>query len=202
MSAADYRESLRRYRPRVFLNGQAVESVADEPLLAPGVNAVGVSYDFALMPEHAALMTARQGTSGKTVNRMLHINETTTDLLYKLEAVRLVCRESGCAQRYLTHDALNGLFQATTRTDDNPGLLAYLHRVQDEDLTLGIAMTDAKGDRSKRPGAQANPDVYVHIAERRPDGIVIRGTKAIVTGAPYMHVFLVMPCRTHTPEEA
>jgi 4-hydroxybutyryl-CoA dehydratase / vinylacetyl-CoA-Delta-isomerase len=208
MSAADYRDSLRRYAPRVFVNGARVESVADEPLLAPGIAGVGVTYDFARRPEHAALMTARQGTSGKTVNRMLHIDETSTDLLYKLEAVRLVCRESGCAQRYLSHDALNGLFQATKRADAARGtdyhdrLLAYLHRVQDEDLTLGIAMTDAKGDRSKRPGQQANPDTYVHIAERRPDGIVIRGTKAIVTGAPYMHEFLVMPCRTHTPEDA
>jgi 4-hydroxybutyryl-CoA dehydratase / vinylacetyl-CoA-Delta-isomerase len=208
MSAADYRDSLRRYAPRVFVNGARVESVADEPLLAPGIAGVGVTYDFARRPEHAALMTARQGTSGKTVNRMLHIDETSTDLLYKLEAVRLVCRESGCAQRYLSHDALNGLFQATRRADAERGtdyherLLAYLHRVQDEDLTLGIAMTDAKGDRSKRPGQQANPDTYVHVAERRPDGIVIRGTKAIVTGAPYMHEFLVMPCRTHAPEDA
>ncbi|MCA1972185.1 MAG: hypothetical protein LDL44_05050 [Caenispirillum sp.] len=208
MSAADYRESLRRYRPRVFLDGRAVESVADEPLLAPGINAVGVTYDFARREEHAAIMTARQGTSGKTVNRMLHINETSTDLLYKLEAVRLVCQESGCAQRYLTHDALNALFQATKRTDDAHGtayhdrFLAYLHDVQDRDLTLGVAMTDAKGDRSQRPGAQANPDVYVHITERRADGIVIRGTKAIVTGAPYMHEFLVMPCRTMTAEDA
>jgi len=139
---------------------------------------------------------------------MLHIDETPDDLLRKLEAVRLVCRASGCAQRYLTHDAFNGIFQATKRADDARGtdlhqrFLAYMHRVQDEDLTLGIAMTDAKGDRSKRPGAQANPDVYVHIAERRPDGIVIRGTKAIVTGAPYMHEFLVMPCRTMTAEDA
>ena len=153
-------------------------------------------------------MTARQGTSGKTVNRMLHINETSQDLLFKLEAVRLVCKISGCAQRYLTHDALNGIYQATTLTDDRHGtdysqrFLAYLHDVQDRDLTLGIAMTDAKGDRSKRPGQQANPDVYVHISERRPDGIVIRGTKAIVTGAPYMHEFLVMPCRTHAPEDS
>jgi 4-hydroxybutyryl-CoA dehydratase / vinylacetyl-CoA-Delta-isomerase len=37
-------------------------------------------------------------------------------------------------------------------------------------------MTEAKGDRSKRPGAQVKPDVYVHIKERRPDGIFIRGT--------------------------
>jgi 4-hydroxybutyryl-CoA dehydratase/vinylacetyl-CoA-Delta-isomerase len=208
MSAADYRESLRRYSPRVFINGQRVESVADEPLLAPGVAAVGVTYDFALKEQHAPLMTARQMTSGKTVNRMLHICETSTDLLYKLEAVRLVCCESGCAQRYLSHDGLNAIFQATRRMDANYGtdhharFLNYLHRVQDEDLTLGVAMTDAKGDRSRRPGVQSNPDVYVHIKERRPDGIVIRGTKAIVTGAPYMHELLVMPCRTMTAEDA
>ena len=208
MSAADYRESLRRYRPRVFINGQRVESVADEPLLAPGVAAVGVTYDFALKEQHLPLMTARQGTSGKTVNRMLHICETSTDLLYKLEAVRLVCCESGCAQRYLSHDGLNAIFQATRRMDANHGtdvharFVNYLHRVQDEDLTLGVAMTDAKGDRSRRPGGQSNPDVYVHITERRADGIVIRGTKAIVTGAPYMHELLVMPCRTMTAEDA
>ena len=204
MTAADYRESLRRARPRVFLNGQAVESVADEPLLAPGINAVGVTYDLAHDPEHAAVMLARQGTSGRVVNRMAHIDETSADLLAKLEATRLVCRIAGCAQRYLTHDALNGLFQATHRADAAHGtdyhqrFLAYMHGVQDADLTLGVAMTDAKGDRSQRPGAQANPDVYVHIAERRPGGIGIRGTKAIVTGAPYVHEFLVMPCRTHT----
>ena len=104
---------------------------------------------------------------------MLHIDESSTDLLYKLEAVRLVCQECGCAQRYLAHDALNGIFQATKRCDDAHGtdyhqrFLAYLHDVQDEDLALGIAMTDAKGDRSKRPGEQANPDVYVHVKERR-----------------------------------
>ncbi|MGX1105239.1 MULTISPECIES: 4-hydroxyphenylacetate 3-hydroxylase family protein [Bradyrhizobium] len=207
MTAADYRESLRRYKPRVFVNGAAVASVADEPLLAPGVAGVGVTYDFALQPEHVPIMTARQGTSGKTVNRMLHINQSSQDLLDKLEAVRLVCRTSGCAQRYLTHDALNGLYQATRLTDDRHGtdysqrFLNYLHEVQDQDLTLGIAMTDAKGDRSKRPGLQANADVYVHIKECRPDGIVIRGTKAIVTGAPYMHEFLVMPCRTHVPAD-
>lgn len=208
MTAADYRESLRAGKPRVFVNGRAVESVADEPLLAPGVNAVGITYDFAHVPEHRPVMTARQGTSGKTVNRMLHIDETATDLLHKLEAIRLVCKVSGCAQRYLTHDALNGVFQATRRTDDAHAtdyaqrFRAYMHRVQDADLALGVAMTDAKGDRSERPGRQANPDTYVHIKERRPDGIVIRGTKAIVTGAPYVHEFLVMPCRTHTAEDA
>lgn len=208
MTSEEYRDSLRAYKPRVFVNGQAIESVADEPLLAPGISGVGVTYDFAHCVEHKKIMTARQGTSGKTVSRMLHINETSQDLLDKLEAVRLVCKVSGCAQRYLSHDALNGIFQSSKRTDDLHGtnyherFLNYLHDVQDRDLTLGVAMTDAKGDRSKRPGQQLNPDVYVHIKERRPDGIVIRGTKAIVTGAPYMHEFLVMPSRTHLAEDS
>jgi len=208
MSAAEYRESLRAYQPRVFVNGQQVDSVADEPLLAPGIAGVGITYDFALKDEHKTLMTARQGTSGKTINRFLHINETSTDLLYKLEAVRLVCRISGCAQRYLVQDAFNGLYQATHRadalhgTDYHQRFVAYMHDVQDRDLVLGIAMTDAKGDRSKRAGAQANADSYVRIVERRAGGIVISGTKAIVTGAAYMHAFLVMPCRTHTAEDA
>lgn len=204
----EYRDSLRRYRPRVFMNGEVVASVADDPRLAPGINAVGITYDFADHPAHRAIMRARQASSGKEVSRMLHINDTTGDLLHKLEAVRLVCKVSGCAQRYLAHDALNSIFPATARTDAafatdyHQRFLSYLHDIQDKDLALGIAMTDAKGDRSRRPGAQANRDAYVHIKERRPDGIVIGGVKAIVTGAPYMHELLIMPSRTHTREDA
>jgi 4-hydroxybutyryl-CoA dehydratase/vinylacetyl-CoA-Delta-isomerase len=201
-SGDDYRESLRRLRPRVFIDGQRVEHVADEPLLRPGINAVALTYDYALKPELAPLMTAVQHTSGRRVNRLSHIDMSAGDLLNKLEAVRLVCQETGCAQRYLVHDGLNAIGQVAARIDDAKGtrehtarFLEYLHRVQDEDLTLGIAMTDAKGDRSRRPHEQANPDTYVHVVERNARGIVISGTKAIVTGAPYMHELLVMPGR-------
>ncbi|MDQ1504831.1 MAG: 4-hydroxybutyryl-CoA dehydratase / vinylacetyl-CoA-Delta-isomerase, partial [Actinomycetota bacterium] len=69
LTAEEYRESLRRYRPRVFVDGEAVGSVADEPRLAPGIAAIGVTYDFATRPEYAEVMTAKQATSGRTVNR-------------------------------------------------------------------------------------------------------------------------------------
>ena len=208
MTAADYRESLRAYKPRVFVEGDAVETVADEPRLAPGIAAVGVTYDLAGETRHRPVMTATEAETGETVNRFLHINRTTTDLMRKLEAVRLVCQETGCAQRYLTQDALNAIYQASHRTDAAEGtdyharFKEYLRDVQARDLTLGVAMTDGKGDRAKRPHAQTNPDVYVHMTERRPGGIVISGAKAIVTGAPYMHEYLVMPCRNMTAEDA
>ncbi len=208
MSSQDYRESLRRYAPRVYVDGDPIEDVASEPRLAPGINAIGTTYDLALDTRYAHLMTAEYGPTGATVNRMLHINEEPQHLINKLEATRLVCRVSGCAQRYLTHDALNAIFQATYRidaehdTDYQQRFLAYLDAVHAHDLTLGVAMTDGKGDRSLRPHAQANSDSYVHIKERRPDGIVIRGAKAIITGAPYVHEFLVMPCRNMMADDA
>ncbi|MCQ8894959.1 4-hydroxyphenylacetate 3-hydroxylase [Limnobacter humi] len=202
MDAQQYRESLRTYSPTVYLDGRRVDSVADEAAFIPGINAVGLTYDYGLKTECAPIMTATQHTSGKVVNRLLHINTSAGDLLNKLEAVRLVCQETGCAQRYLTHDALNAIYQVAARMDHAAGstehmarFLNYLHTVQDRDLTLGVAMTDAKGDRSRKPHQQANPDTYVHVVERNAQGIVISGTKAIVTGAPYMHELLVMPCR-------
>jgi len=208
MSGEEYRESLRRYSPTVYLDGARVDSVADEPRLAPGIAAVGVTYDFAKVERHRPLMVAEEQSSSASVNRFLHINRSSRDLLDKLEAVRLVCQRVGCAQRYLSQDALNAIHQATHLMDAELGgglhqrFSAYLHRVQAEDLTLGVAMTDAKGDRSKRPHHQTNNNAYVHIRERRTDGIVISGTKAIVTGAPYMHELLVMPGRNMVEEDA
>jgi 4-hydroxybutyryl-CoA dehydratase/vinylacetyl-CoA-Delta-isomerase len=35
MSGADYRESLRRYSPTVFVDGRRVDSVADERAFSP-----------------------------------------------------------------------------------------------------------------------------------------------------------------------
>ncbi len=209
MSSAEYRESLRRYKPVVFVDGERVDCVADSPLLQPGINALGVTYDYALDPAMAPLMTAVQSSRGRTVNRMLHLDESAGDLLNKLEAVRLLCQETGCAQRYLAHDGLGALAQVTARIDDARGstehrarFSAYLEHVQEGDLTLGVAMTDAKGDRSRRPHQQANPDTYVHVVERNGKGIVISGTKAIVTSAPYVHELLVMPCRNMRAEDA
>ncbi|MBI2312365.1 MAG: 4-hydroxyphenylacetate 3-hydroxylase [Betaproteobacteria bacterium] len=207
MSGADYRESLRRLKPRVFVHGRQVDSVADAPEFAPGVAAIGLTYDYALRSDLSDLMVATDLATGERTNRMLALHGDSQNLMRKLEAVRVLCRQTGCAQRYLMGDAFNALYQATHRCDADQGtdyrsrFLAYLHRAQREDLAVAIAMTDAKGDRSRRPHQQANADVYVHITERRPGGIVISGTKAIVTSAPYVHELLVMPCRSMTGED-
>ena len=209
MTGQAYRESLRRLKPRVFVDGWAVECVADDPQLAPGVNALAYTYDFALREELAPIALATQTSRGRVVPRMLHVNEAAGDLLNKLEAVRVLCQETGCAQRYLAHDALNGLAQATAAIDDASGtseagdrFRAYLAHAQEADLAIGIAMTDAKGDRTKKPHQQPVQDAYVRVVRQDGKGIWISGAKAIVTGAPYMHELLVMPSRNMGPQDA
>lgn len=54
-------------------------------------------------------------------------------------------------------------------------------------------MTDPKGDRSKSPSQQHDPDLFTRVVEKRSDGIVLSGAKAHQTGAVNSHEILVMP---------
>jgi 4-hydroxybutyryl-CoA dehydratase/vinylacetyl-CoA-Delta-isomerase len=130
-----------------------VPSVADEPALAPGVNAIALTYDYALRENLAPLMRSGE------VNRMLAVPRSTDDLVNKLEAVRLVCQQTGCAQRYLVGDAMAAIASAThdMQGDYAQRFAHYLQQVHNEDLAVGIAMTDGKGDRSLRAPRPSSP---------------------------------------------
>jgi 4-hydroxybutyryl-CoA dehydratase/vinylacetyl-CoA-Delta-isomerase len=208
MSGADYRESLRRYRPTVYLDGRLIESVADSAELQPGINALAVTYDFALDAAKGTADDRVQASRGRTVNRMLHINESAGDLLNKLEAVRILCQETGCAQRYLAHDALNAIHQvsaaSTTRAAaTNIGRASRLTSRGAGQRPGARNRHDRRQGRPLAATASAGEPQHLRAHRRAPrTGIVISGTKAIVTGAPYMHEFLVMPSRNMGPADA
>jgi len=61
-----YIESLRNLNPTVYLKGERIKSVADEPGLFPGINAISLTYEYSNRPEHKDIMLA---TSHITVNR-------------------------------------------------------------------------------------------------------------------------------------
>ena len=64
---------------------------------------------------------------------------------------------------------------------------------QANDLAVSGAITDAKGDRKKRPTQQDEHDVFLHLVEKRDDGIVVRGIKVSQSGAIGSHETLVLP---------
>jgi aromatic ring hydroxylase len=80
-------------------------------------------------------------------------------------------------------------------------LKAFHKCCQDGDLALAVAQTDVKGDRSKRPTEQSDPDLYVRLVEKRADGIVVRGAKCHTSCTPYVDEIIVLPSRSMSPED-
>ncbi|MBP3464683.1 MAG: 4-hydroxyphenylacetate 3-hydroxylase family protein [Angelakisella sp.] len=209
MTGEQYIESIRRMKMQVYMFGKKIDCPVDDPILRPSLNSVRMTYDLAQMPEYEDLMTTISPYTGKRINRFTHIHQSTGDLIKKVKMQRLLGQKTAaCFQRCVGMDAFNAVFSTTYETDKAHGthyhenFRKFMMYVQENDLTVDGAMTDPKGDRSKAPHEQADPDMYLHIVERRPDGIVVRGAKAHQTGVLNSHEVIVMPTQTMKEEDS
>ncbi|HIE16629.1 MAG TPA: 4-hydroxybutyryl-CoA dehydratase [Dehalococcoidia bacterium] len=200
MTGNQYRESLRQLRPEVYYLGQKIDSIVDHPAFAPHVNAAALTYDMALAPEFEELLAATSHLTGDRINRFTHIHHSHDDLVKKIKMLRAIGQQTGsCFQRCVGHDGLNAVYSVTYDIDHKMGtdyhtrLVNLLKEVQSRDLMVSGAMTDPKGDRRLPPSQQKDPDLYVHVVERKSDGIIVSGAKAHITGAVNSHGHLVMP---------
>ena len=199
-TAVEYEESLRKLNLKVYLQGELVENPVDHPIIRPSMNSVKMTYALAEEPEYQELMTATSSLTGKKINRFCHLHQSTDDLVKKVKMQRLLGQKTAaCFQRCVGMDAINAVDSVTFEMDQKLGtkyherFQKFLLNMQEEDWTVDGAMTDPKGDRSLAPSKQADPDLYVHVVEKREDGIVVRGAKAHQTGAINSHWILVMP---------
>ena len=200
MTKDQYIESLRKLNLKVYLFGKLVENPVDNPIIRPSLNSVAATYELAQQEEYKDIMTATSALSGETINRFCHIHQNTEDLIKKVKAQRLLGQTTAaCFQRCVGFDAANAIFSTTYEIDEKYGtkyhenFVNYWKYIEKNDFTVCGAMTDPKGDRGKSPSQQADPDLYLHVVERRPDGIVVRGAKAHQTGVVNSHEIMVMP---------
>ena len=208
MTGQEYIESIRKMKMQVYMFGEKVESPVDNPILRPSLNSVRMTYDLAQMPEHEDLMTAVSPFTGAKVNRFTHIHQNAEDLVKKVKMQRLLGQKTAsCFQRCVGMDAFNAVYSTTFETDKKYGtsyhenFKKFMIDVQEDDLTVDGAMTDPKGDRSKAPHQQEDPDLYLRVVERRDDGIVVRGAKAHQTGVLNSHEVIIMPTVAMGPED-
>lgn len=200
MTGEGYRESLKGLKRPIYFMGSRIEDVVLHPATKPHVNAAAMTYEMAHDPQFESLLTATSHLSGKRISRFTHIHRSTEDLIKKVKMLRLIAQRTGsCFQRCVGFDALNTLFGITYEMDEKLGtryharFLKYLAWVQESDLMCAGAMTDPKGDRHLSPSQQRDPDLYLHLVEKRKDGIVVRGAKAHQTGAVNSHEIIVLP---------
>ena len=210
MTGKEYIESLRKMNMRVYMFGKKVENPVDDPILRPSVNSVRMTYDLATgtNPEYVNLMTAVSNLTGERVNRFTHIHQSTEDLVNKVKMQRLLGQvTAACFQRCVGMDAFNAVYSTTYEIDQKCGtnyhenFRKFVALCQEKDYTVDGAMTDPKGDRSLAPHKQDDPDMFLRVVERRPDGIVVRGAKAHQTGMCNSHHVLVMPTQAMGPDD-
>ena len=204
----EYIESLRKVKKRVFMFGEEIENYVDHPMIRPSINACGMTYELSHQPEYEDLMTAVSSLTGKKINRFTHLHQSTDDLVKKVKMQRLLGQKTGCCfQRCVGFDGFNAVDSVTFEMDEESGteynkrFREYLKYVQENDLVVDGAMTDPKGNRRLGPSEQADPDLFVRILEKRPDGIRVRGAKVHQTGAINSHEILVMPTLTMREED-
>ena len=194
----EYIDSLRGRKLKIFLFGEEIKDPVEHPIIRPSINAVAETYDLAVREEELA--SAQSSISGKRVNRFLHIAESAQDLVFQNKMQRKMGQNTGtCFQRCVGMDAINSLHSTTFEIDEKHGtkyhkrLLDFIKMMQNENFVIGGAMTDPKGDRSKGPAEQVDPDMFVHVVKRDDKGIYVTGAKAHQTGCINSHWIIIMP---------
>jgi 4-hydroxyphenylacetate 3-monooxygenase/4-hydroxybutyryl-CoA dehydratase/vinylacetyl-CoA-Delta-isomerase len=198
ISGKEYVERLSGYEREIYVRGERVEDFVNHPNIKPVVNSIAMTYDLA---------KKRDGYSpyselvGERVNRLNFVNKTPEDLIARFDYQReLSMRLATCNYRCTGSDAINSLFPATKELDERLGtnyherFLLLLKEIQKKDYACTAALTDTKGDRAKRP--KEARDMYVHVVEKREDGIVVSGAKIHQSGAFAADVNFILPTQT------
>lgn len=193
---------------KVYILGQCVDDVTAHPALGVAARHSALEFDLAHDPALADMTRATLETTGETVSRYYQLPRSPEDLLKRRDLIEYGSQLGLSMPLFIKAigtDSLNALHIVCDALDRDRGT-EYSQRVAahraycaTRDLSLAGAITDVKGDRSKRPSEQARPDYYVHIVSRQSDGIVVSGAKTNITAAPYVDELMVVPTRAMGP---
>jgi len=196
----EFLDSIRKMKPRVYCGGKWVTNLLDNPVTRSMVMANSAIYELAEDPKNKEVMVATSHLTGEPINRNLNVARNIHDLDMRQEMALLTSQTVGtCNYRCVGCDALNSLAATTWEMDRDLGTKynerfnKWLTYAQNNDLAVSGAITDAKGDRKKRPSQQDDIDTFVHLVEKRDNGIVVSGIKVSQSGAIGSHETLVLP---------
>ncbi|MFH1091279.1 MAG: 4-hydroxyphenylacetate 3-hydroxylase N-terminal domain-containing protein [Pseudomonadota bacterium] len=201
-TGAEYIDSIKYLKLQAHIMGEMAKNVPDHPLAGPSLKAVAETFEGAHSDDEEVrgLFRTHSPVCGEEINRFTHLHQSTQDLMKKVMLQRYCGNVTACCfQRCVGLDAANAVFSVTYECDRKHGtsyhqrFRDYWRRVQLEDLVVDGAMTDPKGDRSRRPAEQVDKDLYLRVVERKSDGVVVSGAKLHQTGMLNSHEIIVMP---------
>jgi len=197
----EYKKSLRQMRPNVYKFGELIKDVTTNPATKRTVEGHAQIFAASLKPEYQDILTTKSSLTGDRVSRYLSILGSAEDMFANVRMKRLMFQLTGTCTggRCAGFNAVNAMWATTYDMDHDLGtdyhkkLQAWLKDAQKKDITLSGALTDPKGDRSKTPTQQDDPDLSLHVVEKKDKGIVVRGAKVMICGVAAANELFVMP---------
>ena len=188
MTADQYRASLNDGR-ETFFGGEQVFDLPGHPILGITVDSAAKGYARFYDPTPGA------------VGAFMKVPGSAEELREQVEL-----HESVDLLTHVTYASIMTLLTAADRIEatlpENAARIrAYVKDAQERDVRIVQCITDAKGDRSRRPGLQDDPDAYVRVVKRTPDGIVIRGAKLHISAASMAHELMTIPTKSMKADE-
>ena len=204
MTPEQFEESLKKLKPRVFMNGKRVANVLENKNTRTVVEANKASYAWALDPKYKDIMTCYSPLVDETVNRYTHVSASVDDLIKKAEAGTFTAEMLGtCIYRCVGYDAFHALAGTTweidrdLNTEYHNRFLEYLKMVQRQDLSVAGALTEPRGARNKKTLEWSDPYLSLRVVDKNKEGIVVRGAKINISGAYASHELVVLPQAAH-----
>lgn len=197
----EYKESLRKLAPNIYKFGESIEDVTAHPATKRSIEGHAQIFAAGLNPEYEDLATTISPLTRERVSRYLAVPETAEDTIKVAKMKRLMFHLTGTCTggRCVGGNGINGMWPTTYEMDQKLGtkyhqhLTKWLRNAQASDIALAGALNDAKGNRSKPASGQEDPNMYLHLVEKRGDGIVVRGAKAIICGVAAANEIFVLP---------
>lgn len=200
-TSKEYKESLKKMKPNIYKFGELIKDVTTHPATRRTVNGHGQIFDAAHKDEYKDILTTKSKLTNKRVIRYLSILGSAEDMINNVRMKRLMFNLTGTCTggRCAGFNALNAMWATTYDIDKDCGteyhkrIKTWLKDAQERDITLAGALTDPKGDRSKPPSLQKDPDMNLHIVKEKKDGIIVRGAKVMICGIAASNEIFVMP---------
>ena len=107
---AEYIESIRALKPVVYMFGERITNVVDNPRLRAGIEATGATYEMAEQPENRDLIVTTSPLINEPVSRFTLPPASIEDLVARVKINRKVANYVGtCHQRCTGLDCLSTL---------------------------------------------------------------------------------------------
>jgi len=208
-TSKEYKESLRNMRPNIYKFGELITDVTTHAATRRTIEGHAQIFEAAQKPEFKDILTTTSHFTGQPISRYLSVVQGPEDMIANVRMKRLMFNLTGTCTggRCVGFNAINAMWATTYDIDKEHGtqyhkrLQTWLQDAQKRDITLAGALTDAKGDRSKTPSQQCDPDLSLRVVEKRKDGIIVRGAKVMICGVAAANEIFVMPGTGYKEED-